>query len=123
MRLDLALLVPCGLLQISLTTRVFLLSKMQNFPSHTCLYLTKNAFSGSSHWLSWPATVSLFGPLPSSPPSLNFQGPEAKPRVQVALDKAVHTFLRTVWLDCSTMATLSIFDNIPCSPELDFFGA
>ena len=52
--------------------------------------------------------------------SLSFQGPEAKPCLQVPLDKAVHVFLRTVSLDPTTKAPLSIFDKIPSGPELDF---
>lgn len=116
--------VTWDILQTSLTITMFLLSNMWYFPSHTCHYLTENAFGSSSHLLSLPASTGLCGPLPFSLPSLkSFQGPEAKPKVQVIPDKVAHVFLRTVWLDPPTMATLSIFDNVPFGPELDFVWA
>lgn len=49
-----------------------------------------------------------------------FPGSRGQPGVQVTPDKAVHVFLKTVWLDPTTMATLPIFDKIPFGPELDF---
>lgn len=124
--LDLALSVSnTGYTKAALTTAMFLLSKMHDFPSHShlsplnkkCIWWQQPLFKlASLLWIVWPFTIFLSI-------SQRFQGPDAKPGVQVTPDKAVHVFLRTVWLNPSTMATLPIFDNIPFGPELDFIWA
>lgn len=89
---------------------VFFLSEMQHFPPYTCLYLTKNALASS-------LPPGLCGPFPFSSLSL-FSGSWGQTRSSGYTRQSRHRLLRTAWLGSNTMATLSIFDNIPFGQSL-----